>query len=222
MGTSDVRFLLSAFGRAQWPPADRPEVAFAGRSNVGKSSCLNLLVGRSGFAKVSKTPGRTQSINFFELRRDGLDLRFADLPGYGFAKVPAKVRDTWERMVGGYLEGRGTLALVVVLVDIRRDATDLDRQMVEWLAGAGRRGVVVLTKADRVPKNQRLHRQSLICKGLGVPREESLLLSSTERFGAGELWARIDAATGEGAWDGEAGDEATAGGPDAAAGEGGD
>jgi GTP-binding protein len=191
---ANVRFLLSAFKREQWPEGDCVEVAFAGRSNVGKSSCLNALVGRGGMARVSKTPGRTQAINFFDMHRSGHPLRLADLPGYGFAKVPKKVRASWDKMVGEYLARRDGLALVVVLVDLRRDPTDLDRQMIEWLEDAGRTGLLVLTKADRISKNQRLHRQTLICKGLGVPREASLLLSSTERWGQPELWSRIDEA----------------------------
>ncbi len=190
----DVSFLKSAFRIDQWPPDDQLEIAFAGRSNVGKSSCLNLLVSRGGMARVSKTPGRTQAINFFDLRRGGHDLRFADLPGYGFAKVPKSVQAKWDRMVGDYLSSREGLALVVVLVDIRRDPTDLDKQMVQWLRDADRPGLVVLTKTDRVSKSRRLHRQTLICKGLGVAREDSLLFSCPDKLGRRELWSRIDAA----------------------------
>ena len=190
----EVNFLKSALRREHWPDPDRIEVAFAGRSNVGKSSCLNLLVGRGSLARVSKTPGRTQAINFFDLRHGNHDLRFADLPGYGFAKVPKSVQKTWDRMIGDYLTGRSSLALVVVLVDLRRDPTDLDRQMIDWLKDAGCPGLVVLTKTDRVPKSRRLHRQTLICKGLGVPRDDSVLFSSPDRLGRGEVWSRIDKA----------------------------
>jgi GTP-binding protein len=190
----NVRFITSAFRREGWPPADLPEVAFVGRSNVGKSSCLNRLVGGKAAARVSKTPGRTQSINFFELRRGSADIRFADLPGYGFAKVPRSVKKTWERMIGDYLTERGKLALVVVLVDLRRDPTDLDLSMVRWLERTGRTGLLVLTKADKISKNKRLHRFALVTKGLGVPREAAMLFSSTEKIGREELWARIDEA----------------------------
>ncbi|MEE2828749.1 MAG: ribosome biogenesis GTP-binding protein YihA/YsxC [Myxococcota bacterium] len=192
MSKKDVRFLLSAFRREHWPAADCPEVAFVGRSNVGKSSCLNSLVGRKGVARVSKTPGRTQAINFFDLQRGGAPVRFADLPGYGFAKVPKSVKKNWDAMVGEYLHERASLALVVVLVDMRRDPTALDREMVEWLERADRTGLLVLTKSDRIAKSKRLHRQSLICKGLGVPREASVVFSSPERTGRKELWDRID------------------------------
>lgn len=197
MGKRDVKFVLSAFRREQWPAGESPEVAFVGRSNVGKSSCLNTLVGRKAVARVSKTPGRTQAINFFDLSRGGLPVRFADLPGYGFAKVPKSVKKGWDKMVGEYLHERETLALVVVLVDLRRDPTELDRNMVEWLAETERTGLLVLTKADRIAKAKRLHRQSLICKGLGVPREASVLFSSPERIGVKELWQRIDEAVRE-------------------------
>jgi len=195
MGRSNTRFILSAFDRAHWPATDnRAEIAFAGRSNVGKSSCLNTLVGGSSVARVSKTPGRTQSINFFEVPRRGSNLLFADLPGYGYAKAPRSVTDKWDRMVGDYLSGRENLVLVVVLVDLRRDPTELDRRMVQWLDDAGRVGLLVLTKADKISKNKRLHRQMLICKGLGVSREASMLFSSQQKIGREELWLRIDEA----------------------------
>ncbi len=187
-------FLKGAMRREHWPPDDRPEVAFVGRSNVGKSSCLNTLVGQSRLARVSKTPGRTQAINFFDLPR-GSGLRFADLPGYGFAKVPKSVKKDWDRMIGEYLAERESLQLVIVLVDLRRDPTDLDMQMIDWLDQAGCTGLLVLTKADKISKNKRLHRQTVVCKGLGVPREASLLYSSTTDIGRKELWRRIDEAT---------------------------
>ena len=145
----NASFVLSSFSAAQWPAADRPEVAFVGRSNVGKSSCLNTLLGRSDMARVSKTPGRTQSINFFDLEHQGRELRFADLPGYGFAKAPKRVKKDWDRMIGEYLRDRASLALVVVLVDIRREPTVLDRQMIGWLEEAERTGLLVITKSDK-------------------------------------------------------------------------
>ena len=188
---TDVKFLLSSHKSSQWPAGDRPEVAFVGRSNVGKSSCLNTLVGRGGTARVSKTPGRTQAINFFDVQHAGYDMRFADLPGYGFAKVPLSVKKSWEGMIGEYLARRDSLRLVVVLVDMRRDPTDLDDRMLDRLEEAERLGLLVLTKVDRIPKAKRLHRHALICKGLEVEREASLLFSSVDKTGRGELWSRI-------------------------------
>jgi GTP-binding protein len=195
MAKHKTEFILSAFAREHWPPdRGRGEIAFVGRSNVGKSSCLNTLVGGSSVARVSKTPGRTQSINFFEVPRRGEQIVFADLPGYGYAKVPRSVTDKWDRMVGDYLIGRESLVLVVVLVDLRRDPTALDRKMIDWLNEAGRSGLLVLTKADKIAKNKRLHRRALVCKGLGVPLEASMLFSSLQKIGREELWSRIDEA----------------------------
>ena len=193
-GGGGVTFITSSFKRDQWPEGDLPEVAFVGRSNVGKSSCLNTLVGGKAIARVSKTPGRTQAINFFGLSRSKQAIRLADLPGYGFAKVPAAVKKTWEQMIGDYLEKRENLALVVVLVDLRRDPTELDTQMVRWLEHTGRTGLLVLTKADKIPKSKRLNRLSLVTRGLGVPREAAMLFSSMDGTGRAELWGRIDEA----------------------------
>jgi GTP-binding protein len=189
-----VTFLLSAYARAQWPEEDAPEVAFVGRSNVGKSSCLNTLVGRKGVARVSKTPGRTQAINFFDVAREGRRMRFADVPGYGFAKVPRWVQVQWEEMVSTYLAERRSLELAVVLVDLRRDPTELDEHMIRWLADAGVPALVVLTKADKIGKNKRVAHQAAICRGLGVARDDSLLFSSLSGDGRAQLWERILAA----------------------------
>ena len=160
---TDGRFLLSAFARKQWPDDDRPEVAFVGRSNVGKSSCLNTLVGRHGAARVSKTPGRTQAINFFDVRHSGRDLRFADLPGYGFAKVPLKVKRTWDKMIGEYLASRESLRLVVVLVDMRRDPTDLDDRMLDWLEETERLGLLVLRRSVTTATKGNIRKPSAAC-----------------------------------------------------------
>lgn len=191
MASGDQMFLKSAFRREHWPAEGVPEVAFAGRSNVGKSSCLNALTGRRKLARVSKTPGRTQAINFFDVPRSGRLVRFADLPGYGFAKAPKKVRQSWERMIGDYLRFRESLALVVVLVDIRREATDLDQQMIDWLSDSHRTGLVVMTKADKLSRNQALTQRSRVRKGLGVPHEASMAFSSPTGQGKDELWQRI-------------------------------
>lgn len=188
---AEATFVTSAYRRSGWPPPDLPEIAFAGRSNVGKSSCLNTLVGQTKLARVSKTPGRTQAINFFDIGTPPARLRFADLPGYGFAKVPAAVKRTWDGMIGEYLAERDVVALVVLLVDLRRDPTDLDRRMVQWLQETERPGLMVLTKADRVSKSRRVSHQAKICAGLGVPRDASMLYSSHEDIGRKELWKRI-------------------------------
>ena len=118
----------------------------------------------------------------------------ADLPGYGYAKVPRSVTNRWDRMVGEYLTERTNLVLVVILVDLRRDPTELDRKMIQWLEESGRVGLLVFTKADKIAKSKRLHRRALLCRGLGVPMEASLLFSSLQKIGREELWKRIDEA----------------------------
>jgi GTP-binding protein len=148
-----ARFLASAASVGDFPPEAGPELAFAGRSNVGKSSALNALAGRRRLAFASKTPGRTRTINFFELGGAG---RLADLPGYGHASVPKALRATWDELIGGYLTGRRTLAGVVVLMDARRPLTDNDRNFLEWLRPAGApRLLVLLSKADKLSRAER-------------------------------------------------------------------
>ena len=144
-----ARFLLSAAAVSDFPPAAGPELAFAGRSNVGKSSALNALAGRRRLAFFSKTPGRTQTINFFELGSTG---RLADLPGYGYAKVPQALRASWDALIGGYLTQRETLAGVVVLMDARRPLTDSDRDFLEWLRPVPVPRLVLLSKADKLTR----------------------------------------------------------------------
>jgi GTP-binding protein len=131
------------------PRAGAPEIAFAGRSNAGKSSAINTLAGRRRLAFVSKTPGRTQLINFFSLGEAGY---LVDLPGYGYAGVPGEVRDHWKLLVGEYIAQRSSLAGVVVVMDARHPLTELDLTLLEWLRESGRRAHVLLTKSDKLSK----------------------------------------------------------------------
>jgi len=149
---SRVEFLVSAGITGGLPPQDAPELAIAGRSNVGKSSAINALANRRRLAFVSKTPGRTQTINFFDLAGRG---RLVDLPGYGYARVPQAVRAEWDQLVGGYLETRSALAGIVVLMDARRPFTPHDKHLLEWLRPAGRRLLVLLAKCDKLSRNER-------------------------------------------------------------------
>ena len=142
-----ARFLTSVAQLEQLPPPDRPELAFAGRSNAGKSSALNVLCGQRQLARVSKTPGRTQLLNFFELPTAG---RLVDLPGYGFAKAPHSVRDDWGVLIDGYLESRDCLRGLVVVMDARRPLTDFDRMMLDWANAARLPCHLLLTKADKL------------------------------------------------------------------------
>ena len=149
---SRVEFLVSAGITGGLPPPDAPELAFAGRSNVGKSSAINALTRRRRLAFFSKTPGRTQTINFFDLGGRG---RLVDLPGYGYARVPQAVRAQWDQLVGGYLESRDSLAGVVVLMDARRPFTAHDEHLLQWLRRAGGRLLVLLAKCDKLSRSER-------------------------------------------------------------------
>jgi GTP-binding protein len=146
-----ARFLTSAARLPQAPPDSGLEVAFAGRSNAGKSSAINALCGQKGLARTSKTPGRTQLLNFFEL--DELR-RLVDLPGYGYAAVAAPIRSQWQGAVADYVERRRSLQGLVVLSDIRHPLKDLDRQLIDWAAHLGRPVHVLLTKADKLGRGK--------------------------------------------------------------------
>jgi GTP-binding protein len=147
-----ARFLLSAASVQDFPAEAGPELAFAGRSNVGKSSAINALASRKRLAFSSKTPGRTQTINFFDLGDTG---RLADLPGYGYASVPQALRASWDALIGGYLTGRGTLAGVVVLIDARHPLTRNDRDFLEWLRPVPAPRLVLLSKSDKLSRAER-------------------------------------------------------------------
>ncbi|MCK6529591.1 ribosome biogenesis GTP-binding protein YihA/YsxC [Myxococcota bacterium] len=190
-----VEFLGSFVRLAQFPKDDLPEVAFAGRSNVGKSSCLNVLVGRRNVARVSATPGRTQQLNAYLV--DGI-VRFVDLPGYGYAKAPEPVRRSWGRMIEDYLNRRENLKLMVLLVDIRRDPGEEERQVAEWLDHRGIPGLLVLTKADKVSRNEARRRVLAIGRALEASEEEMVPFSSLTRQGVEEVWRRIRQVSGKG------------------------
>jgi GTP-binding protein len=147
-----ARFLTSAVKPQDFPPEAGPELAFAGRSNVGKSSAINALTGRKRLAFFSKTPGRTQTINFYDL---GDRARLADLPGYGYATAPQSLRASWEALIGGYLTGRRSLGAVVVLMDARHPLTANDRHFLEWLRPVQASRLVLLSKSDKLSRAER-------------------------------------------------------------------
>ncbi len=150
---SRMQFLLSAPRASAFPPPDRAEIAFAGRSNSGKSSALNIICAQKKLARTSKTPGRTQAINFFEHG----DIRFADLPGYGFARVPPAMKAAWQALVEAYLTERDVLRGVVLVMDARRPLTDFDAQLLAWGEGCGLAFHLLLTKADKLSRNQQVN-----------------------------------------------------------------
>ena len=160
-----AEFVLSAKEPAHYPPAGLPEIAFAGRSNVGKSSLINTLLNRKKLARTSNTPGRTQEINFFLVNER---FAFIDLPGYGYAKVPEAIRKQWGPMVETYLRERDTLRLVVVILDVRRDPSGEDLQLMEWLQFYRIRFLVCLTKTDKVSRNEFTNRRRRIGEALAL------------------------------------------------------
>jgi GTP-binding protein len=186
-----TQFLLSAVSAAQFPAPTVPEIAFLGRSNVGKSSLLNALTGDKS-AKVSSTPGRTRAINFFALldHRSSEKLRFADLPGYGYAKISKSISAEWPKFIEPYLADRATLKLCVCLVDSNVPPQPRDAQLLDWLRSVDREFVVVATKIDRLSGNQRARNLTALRKGLGV--EQLLPISAKTGAGVKELWARIE------------------------------
>jgi GTP-binding protein len=147
-----AHFLSSAAKPADFPPEAGPELAFAGRSNVGKSSAINALAGRKRLAFFSRTPGRTQTINFYDL---GDGARLADLPGYGYASAPKSLRAGWDALIGGYLTGRRSLGAVVLLMDARHPLTATDRQFLDWLRPVQASRLVLLSKSDKLSRAER-------------------------------------------------------------------
>ena len=183
---------LGSFPR-NLPQTGLPEVAFAGRSNVGKSSAINTLLNRKKAARVSQTPGRTQLINLFRIEER---LCFADLPGYGFAKVPEAMRVRWKGMIETYLSEREELKLVAVLVDSSISVRPMDADLISALQDAGLPVLVVATKVDRISRSRRRSTLAKLADGLGVPARNVLPFSSTKRLGVHDVWTRIDRACG--------------------------
>ncbi|MBR3181259.1 MAG: YihA family ribosome biogenesis GTP-binding protein [Eggerthellaceae bacterium] len=188
MNFNKVQFERSFGTSKQLPPSTLPEIAFAGRSNVGKSSLLNTLFNRKGLAKVSQTPGKTSTINFFLTD----DARFVDLPGYGFAKVSKSERERWAELIEGYFNQERNFALVCSLVDIRHPASDLDENMIGFLQEAELPFLVVLTKGDKLSKSKCLQQRSAIRRQLNLPDEVPMVItSSLKKSGMDELRREI-------------------------------
>ena len=177
MNFNKVAFERSFGISSQLPPSTLPEVAFAGRSNVGKSSMLNALFGRKSLAKVSQKPGKTSTINFFATDT----ARFVDLPGYGYARVAKSEKGRWAELIEGYFNQDRNFALVVSLVDIRHEAQQLDLNMIGFLQEAGLPFAVVLTKADKLSKNQQNKQAALLRRQLALPDDAPMLVTSSEK-----------------------------------------
>jgi GTP-binding protein len=183
-----AKFVCSAVTPGQYPPDDLPEVAFAGRSNVGKSSLINKILNRKKLVRTSKTPGRTQLLNFFEINELW---RFVDLPGYGYAKVPVEVQKRWRPMVESYLTTRVNLRGMVWLLDIRREVSKEDLQLWDWLQAKQVEVIIVVTKADKLSKNKRNKQAASIARSLGREAQELIQFSATSGEGKDEIWLAL-------------------------------
>jgi GTP-binding protein len=187
MRISSLQYTTSAFRKSQFPKGNLPEIAFAGRSNVGKSSLLNCLVGKD-IAKISGTPGKTRAINFFLVNEK---FYFVDLPGYGYARVSKEMRHNWQELIEGYLSQRASLKATVVIIDVRREVIPpSDIQMMDYLHEVGVVCVPVFTKADKLKQSERVRMKKAHSRQL--PNDCSpVLFSSVTREGADELWKRL-------------------------------
>ena len=205
MKVIEAEFLTSSTEKSAglgWPDEGTPEIAFAGRSNVGKSTLLQALMQRRGLVRISGTPGRTRLINFFRVvvapeggrgPADKRELRFVDLPGYGYAKVSKSEREKWLPFVDQYLSERASLKVLVLLVDPRRDAGLDETEIVKYVADRGVLVVAVMTKADKLSKHERKPALEKVKRALGLP---TIAVSATDGDGIDELWRRIANAIG--------------------------
>jgi GTP-binding protein len=185
-----AELIAVAVKKNQYPEDNKKEIAFAGRSNVGKSSLLNLLVNRKNLARVSGSPGKTRTINFYEINDE---FRIVDLPGYGYAKVSKSVTENWGDMIESYLKDRQGLIKVVLLVDIRHTPSAQDVQMYEWLKHYGFDGVIAATKSDKISRNEMAKSIAEIRKTLGLSPEDKVIpVSSLKRTGYDKLMEELD------------------------------
>ena len=196
------KYVASAVRADQYPPTRMIEAAFIGRSNVGKSSLINSLCRRNGLARVSTTPGKTQTINFYELEAkrtdEGLDERakfyLVDLPGYGFAKTNRNNKEQWSGFISKYLSGSDNLGLVCQLIDIRHKPMESDLECYQWLKDCGLRVQIVLTKSDKLSKNAAMSQKALFKREMGLSEDDIITYTSSQHTNRGELINRIMAA----------------------------
>jgi GTP-binding protein len=191
---TSAELLTSAATADGFPPPGPPEIAFLGRSNVGKSSLLNALVGRRALARTSATPGKTRLLNWFRVVRGGRELWLVDLPGYGYAKVAKRERAQWKRWIETYLDGRPTLRLAVLLQDLRRDPDDDETLLLDWLSERGVPSLVALTKCDKLKPMRRAARVRELRASAALPADAVVATSAETRLGIDELWAAIEGA----------------------------
>jgi len=190
-----AKFVKGATEPEDYPFPDRPEIAFAGRSNVGKSSLINALLERKDLVRTSKQPGRTREINFFDINGE---FYFVDLPGYGYAQVSKEQREAWGPMIDTYLDVRRNLEALICIMDVRRGVEEDDRQLIEAAPHFETQPILVFTKADKLGKQERHNRQREIAEEFGVEPDGILLFSSNDRIGKRALWRRIEQLIGIG------------------------
>jgi GTP-binding protein len=188
MKITSAEFLKSVFCWDDYPPGSYPEVAFAGRSNVGKSSLINTLVQSKGLARTSSAPGKTQSINFYLVNGS---LCLVDLPGYGYAKVPQQVHRRWSPLIEHYCRNRKSLRGVVVIIDARLGPTPLDLSLIEWLRGLSLPTVITMTKTDKLSKNKMAQTVRQTAETLSIDPEQICFFSARTGEGKRQLWQRI-------------------------------
>ena len=194
MKITSAEFVKSVWKPSDYPGESLPEVAFAGKSNVGKSSLINVLVNRKKLVKTSATPGKTQSVNFFTINNT---ITFVDLPGYGFAKVPPAVRKKWKPLVEGYLESRRALKLALLILDIRRTPSQEDIGLLDWFDFHQIPSIVVLNKVDKLSKSKVKRQSHIITESLPLETNRIVPFSAVTREGKGEIWKRILAGIGK-------------------------
>ena len=189
MKITSAEFLKSSFQAADWPSGALPEIAFMGRSNVGKSSLINSLLAARGLARTSSTPGRTQSLNFFLINKR---FRFVDLPGFGYARVPKAIKSSWGEMVSGYLAKREQLVLSIQIVDSRHEPTKLDLQLHDWLENSAKPRLIVATKSDKLSNNEL--KESLGRVKRVFSKDSVVSYSAKTGRGGSDVWRAIESA----------------------------
>ncbi len=190
MNVTKAEMIMTAGLSSQFPVHDMPEIAFAGKSNVGKSSLLNAMLNRKALARTSSQPGKTQTINFYSVQDTYM---FVDLPGYGYAKVSKVDRERWGKLIEGYLEKREQLKKVILLIDIRHEVGNNDKMMYDWIKHYHNEVIVVATKMDKIKRSQVQKHLSMIRKGLNLMPEDKLIgFSSETKQGKEELWKIIE------------------------------
>ncbi len=188
MKIKSAEFIKSAVKPSQYPPADFPEIAFSGRSNVGKSSLINTLLNRKRLVKTSSTPGRTQLINFFSINTE---FSFVDLPGYGYAKVPESVRKEWGPMITSYLSMRKSLKGVVLIMDIRRIPGIVEMNFIDWLSDLNIPQIIILTKADKLSNMKQKKQLIAIAQTLCVDKNDLIMFSTKTGQGKDNIWNAV-------------------------------